>query len=102
VHRAVFTGLNEAEFDHYVVNSLAQVTRIVLYRRRQNELIEYFGVHRFETCVDARPIVVFRGEVGFCRVIGKGTLETIGDLDRPDTPRFSITAAIYRATRQTL
>src|SRR5512135_1724309 len=39
-------------------------TRILLYRNRQEELIGYFGVHRFELEVGGQPLVVFRGEVG--------------------------------------
>lgn len=64
IHRAVFTGLNEESFDHYVVNSPALETRILLYRNRQRELIGYFGVHRFENYVAREPLTVFRAEVG--------------------------------------
>ena len=64
VHRTVFAGLDREAFDHYVVNSPAQWTRILLYRNRRKELIGYFGVHRFEMEVDGRSIIVFRGEVG--------------------------------------
>jgi hypothetical protein len=64
VHRMVFDGLDQDAFDHYVVNSPAQRTRILLYRNRQNELVGYFGVHRFEMEVAGEPLVVFRGEVG--------------------------------------
>ena len=64
IQRAIFAGLDEKEFDHYVVNSPAKETRILLYRNREQELIGYFGVHRFETDVDGQPIVVFRAEVG--------------------------------------
>lgn len=64
IHQAVFTGLDQKAFDHYVVNSPARKTRILLYRNRRKELIGYFGVHRFETVVDGQPIVVLRGEVG--------------------------------------
>ncbi|MDD1643819.1 MAG: hypothetical protein LUQ29_11220 [Methylococcaceae bacterium] len=64
VHKAVFTGLNEKDFDHYLVNSSAQDTRILLYRNKQKDLIGYFGVHRFEKHMEEQPISVFRGEVG--------------------------------------
>jgi hypothetical protein len=64
IHRAVFTGLDEKDFDHYVLNSPATATRIFLYRNKQKELIGYFGVHRFEKYVEERPLVVFRAEVG--------------------------------------
>lgn len=64
IHQAVFAGLDKAAFDHYVVNSPAKKTRILLYRNRRKELIGYFGVHRFEKEVDGQPVVVFRAEVG--------------------------------------
>lgn len=64
VHRTVFDGLDQEAFDHYVVNSRARQTRILLYRNRQKELVGYFGVHRFEIEVGGEPLVVFRGEVG--------------------------------------
>lgn len=64
IHQAVFAGLDKDEFDHYVINSPARQTRILLYRNAQKELIGYFGVHRFESEVDGQPLVVFRAEVG--------------------------------------
>ncbi len=64
IHQAVFAGLDRRQFGHYVVDSPAKKTRILLYRNRQDELIGYFGVHRFEEDVDGQPVVVFRGEVG--------------------------------------
>jgi hypothetical protein len=64
IHNAVFSGLDEEEFDHYVVNSPAIETKIFLYRNRQKELIGYFGVHRFEKSVSEHPLIVFRAEVG--------------------------------------
>jgi hypothetical protein len=64
IHQRVFAGLDKAAFDHYVVNSAAQKTRILLYRNRRMDLIGYFGVHRFEKDVDGQPVVVFRAEVG--------------------------------------
>ena len=64
IHRAVFTGLDEKDFDHYVVNSPAKETKILLYRNRQKELIGYFGVHRFEEYLEGQPFTVFRAEVG--------------------------------------
>lgn len=64
IHQAVFAGLDKAAFDHYVVNSPAKKTRILLYRNRRHDLIGYFGVHRFEKEVDGQPVVVFRAEVG--------------------------------------
>ncbi len=64
IHKAVFAGLDEKGFDHYVVNSPAKQTRILLYRNKQKELIGYFGVHRFEKYAEGQPVVVFRAEVG--------------------------------------
>jgi hypothetical protein len=64
VHAAVFSGLDEESFDHYVVNSPATKTRLLLYRNRQAQVIGYLGVHRFDKHVDGQPFVVFRAEVG--------------------------------------
>ena len=63
LHRRVFDGLDQTAFDHYVVNSPATQTKILLYRNRRQELVGYFGVHRFEMEVDGQALVVFRGEV---------------------------------------
>ncbi len=64
IHSAVFSGLDEKGFDHYVVNSPAATTRIFLYRNKQKQLIGYLGVHRFDKQVGEQPFVVFRAEVG--------------------------------------
>ena len=64
IHAAVFSGLDEKDFDHYVVNSPATTTRIFLYRNRQKELIGYLGVHRFDKQVDEQPLIIFRAEAG--------------------------------------
>ena len=64
IHKKVFTGIDEEDFDHYVVNSPAMETRIFLYRNKEKELIGYFGVHRFEKYFEEQPLVVFRAEVG--------------------------------------
>lgn len=64
IHREVFVGLDEKQFDHYVVNSPAKETKILLYRNRQKELVGYFGVHRFEESIDGRTVAVFRAEAG--------------------------------------
>lgn len=65
VHKQIFKGLNEKDFDHYVVNSPANVTKIFIYRnKRKKEIIGYFAVHRFEKFIDDRPLVIFRAEAG--------------------------------------
>ncbi|MGZ8237952.1 MAG: hypothetical protein ACXWTY_08795 [Methylobacter sp.] len=64
IHRAVFSGLDEKDFDHYVLNSPATATRIFLYRNKQKELIGYFAVHRFDIYVEELPLDIFRAEVG--------------------------------------
>ena len=65
VHRRIFKGLNETEFDHYVVNSPANVTKIFIYRnKRKKELIGYFAVHHFEKFIDDKQLIIFRAEAG--------------------------------------
>ena len=65
VHKQIFKGLNEKEFDHYVVNSPANLTKIFIYRnKRKKEIIGYFAVHRFEKFIDDKPLVIFRAEAG--------------------------------------
>jgi hypothetical protein len=65
VHKCIFKGLNEKEFNHYVVNSPAKVTKIFIYRDKiKKEIIGYFAVHRFEKCINDKPLVVFRAEAG--------------------------------------
>ncbi len=65
VHTRIFEGLNEKEFDHYVVNSPAKATKIFIYRDKiKKEIIGYFSVHRFEKVINDRPLVIFRAEAG--------------------------------------
>jgi len=65
VHKRIFKGLNEKEFDHYVVNSPAEVTKIFIYKNKsKEEIVGYFAVHRFEKRVNDKPLVIFRAEAG--------------------------------------
>ena len=65
VHKRIFKGLNEKDFDHYVVHSPAKVTQIFIYKNKCNEeIVGYFAVHRFEKRVDDKPLVIFRAEAG--------------------------------------
>jgi len=65
VHKRIFKGLNEKEFDHYVVNSPAKITKIFIYKNKNNdEIVGYFAVHCFEKRVNDKPLVIFRGEAG--------------------------------------
>ncbi len=65
VHKRIFKGLSETEFDHYVVNSPAKVTKIfIYYDKTKKEIIGYFSVHRFEKVINDKPLVIFRAEAG--------------------------------------
>ena len=65
VHKCIFEGLNAKEFDHYVVNSPAEVTKIFIYRDKiKKEIIGYAAVHRFEKLIFDKPLVIFRTEAG--------------------------------------
>ena len=65
VHKRIFRGIDEKEFDHYVVNSPADVTKIFIYRNKtKKEIIGYFAVHRFEKPINDKPLVIFRAEAG--------------------------------------
>jgi hypothetical protein len=65
VHKRIFKGLNEKEFDHYVVNSPAKVTKIFIYKNKsKEEIVGYFAVHRFEKIINDKPLVIFRDEAG--------------------------------------
>jgi hypothetical protein len=65
VHKHIFKGLNEEEFDHYVVNSPANFTKIYLYHNKsKKELIGYFAVHYFEKFINNKQLVIFRAEAG--------------------------------------
>ena len=35
VHKCIFKGLNEKEFDHYVVNSPSKISKILIYRNKK-------------------------------------------------------------------
>ncbi len=65
VHKRIFKGLTEKEFDHYVVNSPAKVTKIFIYKNKsKDDIVGYFAVHRFEKHVNDKPLVIFRAEAG--------------------------------------
>jgi hypothetical protein len=65
VHKRIFKGLDEKEFDHYVVNSPAKATKIFIYSNKiKKEIIGYFSVHRFEKVINDKPLVIFRAETG--------------------------------------
>lgn len=65
VHKRIFKGLDESEFDHYVVNSPANATKIFIYRNKPGkEIIGYFAVHRFERFINDKLLVIFRAEAG--------------------------------------
>lgn len=65
VHKRIFDGYDESEFDRCVVNSPANVTKIFVYRNKpEKEIIGYFAVHRFEKFINDKLLVVFRAEAG--------------------------------------
>jgi hypothetical protein len=65
VHKRIFKGLDEGGFDHYVVNSPANATKIFIYRNKpEKEIIGYFAVHRFEKFINDKLLVIFRAEAG--------------------------------------
>ena len=65
VHKRIFKGLDESGFDHYVVNSPANATKIFIYRNKPGkEIIGYFAVHRFERFINDKLLVIFRAEAG--------------------------------------
>ncbi len=65
VHKRIFKGLDESGFDHYVVNSPANATKIFIYRNKpEKEIIGYFAVHRFEKFINDKLLVIFRAEAG--------------------------------------
>lgn len=65
MHKRIFAGLNEKEFDQYVVNSPAKVTKIFIYTNKiKKEVIGYSAVHRFEKFINDKILVIFRTESG--------------------------------------
>jgi hypothetical protein len=65
VHKHIFKGLNEEEFDHYVVNSPANFTKIYMYyNKSKKEIAGYFAVHYFEKFINNKQLVIFRAEAG--------------------------------------
>lgn len=64
IHTRIFAGLDESTFEHYVVSSPAKETRLVLYRNTSDEIVGYYGVHRFEVSLAGETVVVFRAEAG--------------------------------------
>ena len=67
VHRAVFRGVSREVFRTYVVESLAERTRIQVFRNGAGWIVGYAAIHCFEVTVEGRPTTVVRAEVGLLR-----------------------------------
>jgi hypothetical protein len=64
VHNAIFSGLDEDAFSHYVFRSGATRTKIRIYRNSKSEIVGYAAVHRYDKKVSTGPVTVFRAEAG--------------------------------------
>jgi CRP-like cAMP-binding protein/uncharacterized protein (DUF2236 family)/bacterioferritin-associated ferredoxin len=67
VHSRIFDGVDRDAFAHYVVDSPADETKILLHRDEAGEIVGYFAVHQFRRTVRGRPAVILRGETGVLR-----------------------------------
>ena len=67
VHASVFDGVTLEDFAKYVVDSSAQLTRILLFKNAAREVVGYFAFHIFERTLAARKTTVMRAEAGMLR-----------------------------------
>ena len=52
---------------HYVVDSPADKTQIVVHRTDDGEIVGYFAFHEFRRFVSGKPVMILRGEMGTLR-----------------------------------
>ncbi|PRQ08088.1 hypothetical protein [Enhygromyxa salina] len=62
-HAAIFTGVSRERFVAYVIDSLADRTRIAVYRAG-GQVVGYLAVHTFVREIEGQQWVVVRGETG--------------------------------------
>ncbi len=67
VHSQIFDGVDRDAFVHYVVDSPADETKILVHRDRAGAPIGYFAAHQFRRVVRGKPAIIARGETGMLR-----------------------------------
>lgn len=67
VHSQIFDGVDRDAFVHYVIDSPADDTKILVHRDAAGELIGYFAAHQFRRTVRGKPSIILRGETGVLR-----------------------------------
>jgi len=67
VHSRIFDGVDRDAFIHYVVDSPADETRILVHRDEHGEVFGYFAAHYFRRVFRGRPAIIARGETGVLR-----------------------------------
>lgn len=67
VHCEIFDGVSRDAFLHYVVDSPADHTQILVHRNTQGEIVGYFALHQFRRSVRSKPVLILRAEMGTLR-----------------------------------
>ncbi|HLT35761.1 MAG TPA: hypothetical protein VK034_05735, partial [Enhygromyxa sp.] len=67
VHSEIFDGVDRDAFVHYVIDSPAERTRIMVQRDDADRIVGYFAFHLFRRTIRGREVAVLRGESGFLR-----------------------------------
>jgi CRP-like cAMP-binding protein/uncharacterized protein (DUF2236 family)/bacterioferritin-associated ferredoxin len=67
VHSEIFDGVSRDAFVHYVIDSPADDTQILVHRNAAGEIIGYFALHQFRRSVRGQPALILRAEMGTLR-----------------------------------
>lgn len=60
----IFGNVSYDEFCHYITQSGAKKTYLMLYHNSVDELVGFFALHLFELEVDGKRELIFRGQTG--------------------------------------
>ncbi|ATB37411.1 hypothetical protein CYFUS_002833 [Cystobacter fuscus] len=74
VHQQIFDGVDREAFAHYVVESKAEHTWILVHKNEEGALVGYFAMHLFEKQLGGEPLAVFRAEAGSLRAYRGGNV----------------------------
>jgi CRP-like cAMP-binding protein/uncharacterized protein (DUF2236 family)/bacterioferritin-associated ferredoxin len=67
VHCEIFDGVSRDNFVHYVIDSPADHTQVLVHRNEQREVVGYFALHQFRRSVRGQPVLILRAEMGSLR-----------------------------------
>src|SRR5690349_5328662 len=103
VHCEVFDGVSRDDFVHYVVDSPADDTQLLVHRDENGEVIGYMALHQFRRSLNGKPVVILRSEMGTLREHrgrGSNTRWGVSEIMRiaarnPGTPMYLLACLVH-------